>query len=144
MSTYISQHLNISYVLFIFKLIWRINILSISCEISLIRIPQGPTGYHSTLVQLMSWCRQAQGHYPNYSLNLFYRNQSIKYNTVSFSVIEMDEVQRGKASNRDIIHQKRRIYWTTGKNRVQWHFRWVLIAARIWKWYRLHGIIIHR
>ena len=41
----------------------RIDILSISYEIALRRMPQNPFGDKSTLVQVMAWCRQATSHY---------------------------------------------------------------------------------
>ena len=47
----------------IFKLISRINILSILCEIVLSWMPQDLTDDKSTLVQVMAWCRQATSHY---------------------------------------------------------------------------------
>ena len=51
-----------------FKLISRIDIWSISCEITLRWIPQHFRNDKSTLVQLMSstaWCHQATSHYLN-------------------------------------------------------------------------------
>ena len=49
--------------LVIFKLVSRINILSISCEIVLRWTPQDVTDDKSTLVQVMAWCHQATSHY---------------------------------------------------------------------------------
>ena len=49
--------------LIIFKLISMINILSISCEITLRWMPQNFTYDQSTLAQVMAWCRQATRHY---------------------------------------------------------------------------------
>ena len=49
--------------LVVFKLVSRINILSISCEIVLRWTPQDLTDDKSTLVQVMAWCRQATSHY---------------------------------------------------------------------------------
>ena len=46
-----------------FKLVLRIDILSISCEIALRRMPQNPFDDTSTLVQVMDWCRLATSHY---------------------------------------------------------------------------------
>ena len=51
--------------LIIFKLIWRIDISSISCEIALKWMPQDLTDGKSTLVLVMAGCRQATSHYPN-------------------------------------------------------------------------------
>ena len=51
----------------IFKLIWRINILSISSEIALKRMPKELTDDKSTLAQVMTWCCQATSHYLNQS-----------------------------------------------------------------------------
>ena len=49
--------------LVIFKLIPRIDALSISCEIALMWMPQDLTDDLSILVQVMAWCRQATSHY---------------------------------------------------------------------------------
>ena len=49
--------------LVIFKLIPRIHIWSIFCEIALRWMPQDLTSDKSTLVQVMAWCRQATSHY---------------------------------------------------------------------------------
>ena len=49
--------------LVIFKLVSRINILSISCEIVLRWTPQDLTDDKSTLLQVMARCRQATSHY---------------------------------------------------------------------------------
>ena len=48
-----------------FKLISTINILSIFCEIATRWMPQHFTDHKSTLVQVMTWCRQATSHYLN-------------------------------------------------------------------------------
>ena len=47
----------------IIKLILPTNILRISSEIALWRMPQNPLPGKSTLVQVMAWCRQATSHY---------------------------------------------------------------------------------
>ena len=53
-----------SYLKFVtFKVVSRINILSISCEIVLRWMPQGLIDGKSTLVQVMAWCRLATSHY---------------------------------------------------------------------------------
>ena len=49
--------------LVIFKLMSRVDILSISCEIALRWMPQDITDDKSTLVQVMGWCLQATSHY---------------------------------------------------------------------------------
>ena len=49
----------------IFKLIWKIAILSSFCEISLRWMPPDLTDDKSTLGQVMAWCRQATSHYLN-------------------------------------------------------------------------------
>ena len=49
----------------IFKLISRIVILSISCEIALRWMSLEFTNEQSTLVQVMAWCRPATSHYLN-------------------------------------------------------------------------------
>ena len=46
-----------------FKLISWIDTLSNSCETALRSMPQNPSDYKSTLVQVMAWCRQAASHY---------------------------------------------------------------------------------
>ena len=46
-----------------FKLSSTINIFSIICEIAIRWMPQHLTDHHSTLVQVMAWCRQATSHY---------------------------------------------------------------------------------
>ena len=46
-----------------FKLILLIDIMSTSCEIGLRWMPQISIHYESTLVQVMTWCRQATSHY---------------------------------------------------------------------------------
>ena len=46
-----------------FKLILTINFISIFCEIALRWMPQHLTDHHSTLVQVMAWCRQATSPY---------------------------------------------------------------------------------
>ena len=51
--------------LMIFKLMSRIDIWSISCEIALRWMPQDLINKKSTLVQVMAWCRQAAIHYPD-------------------------------------------------------------------------------
>ena len=51
--------------LVIFKLVSRINILSISCDTALKWMPHELTNYLLTLVQVMAWCRQATSHYLN-------------------------------------------------------------------------------
>ena len=45
--------------------ILQIDILSISCEIALRRMPQNPFDDKSTLVKVMAWCCQATSHYLN-------------------------------------------------------------------------------
>ena len=47
----------------IFKLLSRIDIMSISCEIVVRSMPQDLTDGQSTLGQVMAWCRQATSHY---------------------------------------------------------------------------------
>ena len=47
----------------IFKLIWRGDLLSISCEITLRWMTQDLSDDLSTLVQVMAWCHQATSHY---------------------------------------------------------------------------------
>ena len=49
--------------LIIFKLMSRVDILSISCEIALRGMPRDFTDDKSTLVQVLAWCRQATSHY---------------------------------------------------------------------------------
>ena len=49
--------------LVIFKLVSRINIMSISCKIVLRWTPLDLTDDKSTLVQVIAWCRQATSHY---------------------------------------------------------------------------------
>ena len=49
--------------LVIFKLMARIDIFNISCEIALRQMPQNRTDDKLTLVQLMAWYRQATSHY---------------------------------------------------------------------------------
>ena len=51
------------FKLVIFKLVPRLNILSISCEIVLRWTPQDLTDDKSILVQVMAWCRQATSYY---------------------------------------------------------------------------------
>ena len=51
--------------LVIFKLVLRIDILSISSEIALRLMPQDLTCDMSTLVQVMAWCHRATSHYLN-------------------------------------------------------------------------------
>ena len=73
---------NIKWV--IFKLMSRIDILSISCEIHLKWMPQDLNDDKSTLVQVMAWCLQAMlshvdpdlcCHMASLSHNEFIRNQ---------------------------------------------------------------------
>ena len=52
-----------SLKLVIFKLMARIDIFNISCEIALRQMPQNRTDDKLTLVQLMAWYRQATSHY---------------------------------------------------------------------------------
>ena len=47
-----------NFTKFILKLIWQIDILSISSEISLIQVSQNPIYHKLTLVQVMAWCHQ--------------------------------------------------------------------------------------
>ena len=47
----------------IFKVMSRVDILSISCEIALRWMLQDFPNDKSTLVQVMAWCRQATSHY---------------------------------------------------------------------------------
>ena len=49
--------------LIIFKLISRVHILCISCEIGLRRITEHLAHNQSILVQAMAWCRQETSHY---------------------------------------------------------------------------------
>ena len=51
---------------FIFKLISMINILTIPCNISFRWISQEHSGYLSTLVRVIAWCRQAPSHYQSH------------------------------------------------------------------------------
>ena len=46
-----------------FKLISKINILSVFCEIAIRWMSEHLTDHQSTLVQVMAWCRQATSHY---------------------------------------------------------------------------------
>ena len=46
-----------------FKLISKINILSVFCEIANRWMSEHLTDHQSTLVQVMAWCRQATSHY---------------------------------------------------------------------------------
>ena len=46
-----------------FKLVLRIDVLSISCEIALRRMPQNPFDDKSILFQVMAWCLQATSQY---------------------------------------------------------------------------------
>ena len=49
--------------LLIFKLMWRIDIQRISCEIARRWMPQDLTEDKSALVQLMAWCHQETSNY---------------------------------------------------------------------------------
>ena len=50
-------------LIFFFKIITRLDIWNISCEIALRWMPQNTFDDKSTLVQVMAWCCQATSHY---------------------------------------------------------------------------------
>ena len=54
-----------NFKLVIFKLIPKIVMFRISCEIALRWIPEDLVNGKSTLVQIMAWCLQATNHYLN-------------------------------------------------------------------------------
>ena len=54
--------------LVIFKLVSRIHILNISCEIALRSVPQGLTDVKSVLVKVMAWGHQATSHFSEHTM----------------------------------------------------------------------------
>ena len=76
-------------------------IVSTSCEITLMWMPQGLTASYSTLFQVMAWCRQATAHYliqrwPRYMSTL---GQIKHQNSASLAFVRGSEFPAQRANN---------------------------------------------